>query len=174
VDRYIDLPFVNAAIWMLPASVIHRIGGFDPIFYHYGEDRHFAARVRHRQGRIRVDTYAVGCHDRLARISSVGLHPTPTLDREWVHFLTQACDPALRFPAWFSLKRAARHLLQALSYFARGNSRRSSMEYKLGSRIFFGLGSILAARKRSRQAVLTVPSIPSLRAAGQPTSIDGQ
>lgn len=34
-----------AAAWLLPIATIRTIGGFDPIFYHYGEDVHYVSRV---------------------------------------------------------------------------------------------------------------------------------
>jgi GT2 family glycosyltransferase len=172
-ERYLDTPFVNAAAWLLPAWVIQRAGGFDPLFFHYGEDRHFAARVRHAGGHIRVDTQAMACHDRLARISAEGLTPAPTLHREWVHFLAQACDPALAAPRWFSIKRGARHLLHAGYHAARGNGRQARLEGTLGSRIVFNLHRVIAARRRSRQALLTIPHITSGISAGQEVPSQG-
>lgn len=37
--------YVNAAAWFLPRNTIETIGGFDPIFYHYGEDDNYINRV---------------------------------------------------------------------------------------------------------------------------------
>lgn len=39
------VPFVNAAAWLLPRKTIEIIGGFDPIFHHYGEDNNYCQRV---------------------------------------------------------------------------------------------------------------------------------
>lgn len=40
-----EVPFVNAAAWLLPQKTFETIGGFDPIFFHYGEDENFCQRV---------------------------------------------------------------------------------------------------------------------------------
>jgi GT2 family glycosyltransferase len=40
-----DIPFVNAASWLLTKECIETIGGFDPIFYHYGEDENYCQRA---------------------------------------------------------------------------------------------------------------------------------
>jgi GT2 family glycosyltransferase len=39
--------FVNAAAWLLPKQSIELIGGFNPSFFHYGEDSNYAARVKY-------------------------------------------------------------------------------------------------------------------------------
>lgn len=40
-----QVPFVQAALWFIPAKIFIEIGGFDPIFFHYGEDNNFCQRV---------------------------------------------------------------------------------------------------------------------------------
>jgi GT2 family glycosyltransferase len=40
-----DLPFVNAAAWLVPKATLLNIGGFDPVFYHYGEDDNYCQRI---------------------------------------------------------------------------------------------------------------------------------
>ena len=37
--------YVNAAAWFLPRKTLETIGGFDPIFFHYGEDDNYINRV---------------------------------------------------------------------------------------------------------------------------------
>ena len=40
--------FVHAACWLLPIDTIKQVGGFDPLFFHYGEDNDFVQRLRHK------------------------------------------------------------------------------------------------------------------------------
>lgn len=40
--------FVHAACWLLPRSTIQEVGGFDPVFFHYGEDNDFIQRLKSR------------------------------------------------------------------------------------------------------------------------------
>lgn len=40
-----EIKMVLAAAWLLPRNTLETIGGFDPIFYHYGEDDNYAQRV---------------------------------------------------------------------------------------------------------------------------------
>ena len=36
-----ELPFINAAAWLLTRKCLEKVGGFDPLFFHYGEDLNF-------------------------------------------------------------------------------------------------------------------------------------
>ena len=40
-----EVPFVNAAAWLIPAATLKIIGGFDPLFFHYGEDNNYCQRA---------------------------------------------------------------------------------------------------------------------------------
>lgn len=60
----IPLSFINAAFWFIPTDVLKQIGGFCPLFYHYGEDVDYIHRL-HRHGyRIGYSPAVFGCHDR--------------------------------------------------------------------------------------------------------------
>ena len=61
-----DVEYVNAACWLLPISMVRRIGGFNPLFTHYGEDDNYIQRIHfHRMG-VRLVTNAFIAHDRNA------------------------------------------------------------------------------------------------------------
>lgn len=61
-----EVPFVNAAFWMIPTSVLRTVGGFSPLFYHYGEDVDFVHRLHYHGLKV---GYALvfGNHDRELR-----------------------------------------------------------------------------------------------------------
>ena len=63
-NKVYEVPFVNAAGWLLPKNTLKNIGGFDPIFYHYGEDDNYCQRVLFHGYKIGVviDSYIL--HDR--------------------------------------------------------------------------------------------------------------
>lgn len=56
--------FVNAAIWFIPTRIIQQIGGFNPLFYHYGEDLNWVHRLHFHQYHIRLVKDTWGYHDR--------------------------------------------------------------------------------------------------------------
>ncbi len=59
-----DFPFINAAAWLLSAETIKKIGGFDPVFSHYGEDDNYCIRVLYHGLKIGVVPTTFVRHDR--------------------------------------------------------------------------------------------------------------
>lgn len=55
---------VNAAAWMISRSTIDKIGGFDPLFFHYGEDINYCQRLKYHHKVMAFTPYATICHDR--------------------------------------------------------------------------------------------------------------
>ncbi|MDO5970564.1 glycosyltransferase family 2 protein [Flavivirga aquimarina] len=59
-----DVPFVNAAAWLITKACIVDVGGFDPLFFHYGEDENYCQRVLFHSFKIGVLNTAFIRHDR--------------------------------------------------------------------------------------------------------------
>jgi GT2 family glycosyltransferase len=59
-----SVSFVNAAAWLLPKKTLETIGGFDPLFFHYGEDDNYCQRVLFHKIKIAVVSNAFVKHDR--------------------------------------------------------------------------------------------------------------
>lgn len=59
------VPFVNAAAWMLSRACVEKVGYFEPLFGHYGEDRNYCDRVAYHNFKIAVDSEARIVHDRV-------------------------------------------------------------------------------------------------------------
>ena len=70
LDEVYEVPFVNAAAWLIPRIVLEKIGGFDPIFFHYGEDNNYCQRVIYHDFKIGVVPDAFICHDSIIRLVS--------------------------------------------------------------------------------------------------------
>lgn len=66
-----EVPFVNAAGWLLSRKCLTTVGGFDPIFFHYGEDDNYCQRVRYHQLKIGVVPAARLSHDRVQTLQPV-------------------------------------------------------------------------------------------------------
>jgi GT2 family glycosyltransferase len=60
--------FVMAAFWLVSAECLKKVGLFDPIFFHYGEDGDYLSRVRYHGFKIGVVMNSIGYHDRQERI----------------------------------------------------------------------------------------------------------
>lgn len=68
--KHYETKYVNAAGWLLPLKTLQSIGGFNPIFMHYGEDDEYLARVVFHRGKIGIVPDALLYHDREFREES--------------------------------------------------------------------------------------------------------
>ncbi len=58
---------VCAACWLLPRKVIEKIGGFNPLFFHYSEDNNYYQRLVYHHIKVLLVPQARMCHDRMER-----------------------------------------------------------------------------------------------------------
>lgn len=56
--------YANAAAWFLSANAIKLVGGFDPLFKHYGEDDDYINRLHAKGLKLAIDTTSIIYHDR--------------------------------------------------------------------------------------------------------------
>jgi GT2 family glycosyltransferase len=57
-----EVPFINAAVWVLSRALVEKIGGFDPIFFMYGEDQDYCHRARFHGFKTGLAPKAVAYH----------------------------------------------------------------------------------------------------------------
>ena len=62
-----NVPFVNAAGWLIHKSIFQIIGGFDPLFFHYGEDVNYCQRLVYHGFKIGFVPKCILFHDRSSR-----------------------------------------------------------------------------------------------------------
>ena len=62
VKKIYAVSFVHAAGWLLTIDTIKEIGGFDPLFYHYGEDNDYIQRVLFRNYKVGFVPHAIMFH----------------------------------------------------------------------------------------------------------------
>lgn len=63
-EKLAVVPFVNAAAWLISKKCIEKVGLFEPIFNHYGEDRNYCDRVCFHGFKIGIAVESAICHDR--------------------------------------------------------------------------------------------------------------
>jgi GT2 family glycosyltransferase len=56
------IDFINAAAWFIPISIVRTIGGFDPLFFQYGEDNDWVSRLSHKGYGLTIDIHSTICH----------------------------------------------------------------------------------------------------------------
>lgn len=59
-----SVPMVNAACWMIPRFVLENVGGFNPVFFHYGEDNNYCQRLNFYGIKLKIVVGSKICHDR--------------------------------------------------------------------------------------------------------------
>lgn len=65
-----EVGFVNAACWMLSRMAIETVGGFNPLFPHYGEDNDYINRLVFHGLQVRVLSSTNIIHDRIQKHSA--------------------------------------------------------------------------------------------------------
>jgi GT2 family glycosyltransferase len=66
-DKPYETRFVNAAAWLLTRKCIEIVGGFNPSFYHYGEDDNYIHRLKYHGLKVGICAQAIIYHDRFHR-----------------------------------------------------------------------------------------------------------
>jgi GT2 family glycosyltransferase len=64
IGKLFEINFVNAAAWLLPKETIKKVGGFDPLFTHWGEDNNYIDRLKYQKLKIGVCSCVRIYHDR--------------------------------------------------------------------------------------------------------------
>lgn len=87
---FYELSFINAAHWLLPRNTIETIGGFNPYFFHYGEDVEYANRVHFHKKKVLLVPESRVVHDGKQILSKVDPVKYPDLGIE-----TKMMNPSL-------------------------------------------------------------------------------
>lgn len=69
-DEIYETQFVCAAAWMISKHCLRKVGGFSPVFYHYGEDDNYCQRLHYHKLKIGVYPHTSIFHDRTERPKS--------------------------------------------------------------------------------------------------------
>ena len=77
----VEVPFVNAAAWLVSRQCLLDVGGFNTAFFLYGEDNNYCQRVLDRGYKVGICPTASICHDRAGRVKVL----SPERRREWAY-----------------------------------------------------------------------------------------
>lgn len=87
LDEIYPAEFVNAACWLIPRETIEIIGGFDPLFPHYGEDEDYCNRIKNKGRLIGICPKLKVFHDRENRNNT--LKGKKLINKIYVSFLIE-------------------------------------------------------------------------------------
>ncbi|AZA91987.1 dTDP-Rha:alpha-D-GlcNAc-pyrophosphate polyprenol, alpha-3-L-rhamnosyltransferase [Chryseobacterium nakagawai] len=102
---YYEIHFVNAAHWLLPKRTIETIGGFNPYFFHYGEDDEYTNRIHFHKKKVLLVPGSKVVHDGVQSIHKIDLNKYEDLRIE-----TNIMNPHLPN----ALQQEKRHLKQSI------------------------------------------------------------
>lgn len=84
-DKVYEVLFINAALWLISRKCLDKIGGFLPIYSHYGEDEDYTSRMIYHGFKRGIYPYTYAIHDRQPSDSSVSF--TKKRQRELIKIL---------------------------------------------------------------------------------------
>lgn len=101
---------IQAAHWLIKCGVVSKVGGFSPVFYHYGEDNDYCNRLFFYGYKKGIVPAVLGVHNREGReIYTDSLNHLAT---KWRHFL---CNPNSDTKS--AIKRIIKSAMQEFGYF---------------------------------------------------------
>jgi GT2 family glycosyltransferase len=71
ISEIYSCDFINAAHWLITRACLNRVGGFSPVFPHYGEDANYVHRVMYHKLKIGFTPLSKGVHAREYRIEGI-------------------------------------------------------------------------------------------------------
>jgi GT2 family glycosyltransferase len=157
-DDIISSPFVNAAAWFISLSCLQKTGGFDPIFFHYGEDDNYAQRAVYKGYKIGILPTANIYHDKERPSLTQSASLQKKIWQDWVQFLTHACNINNKGYKIMMLKRSCRHLLQMAGALLAFNTEKITYNFTMAKNILSYFGKV----KQSRAVAVTNTLIPHL------------
>ena len=141
------VPFVNAAAWMLSRKCVEKVGFFEPLFGHYGEDRNYCDRVSYHEFIIGIDSDSKIVHDRVItrnfnkdliqskfKILATLLNINHSIGKSYLSGLKEVLGLPKYFGEFYGWGKAFSLLIELCGYYIRQ---------------LFNIGKIIAARKNS-------------------------
>lgn len=142
----VEVPFINAAVWLLPADVLRRVGFFSPLFFLYGEDLNYVHRLHWHGFRLGWVPGAYACHDREDRV--VTRAARLRADRVWLLAAYANINDAL--PVAFA-KSVGGALLKALGRLRHGEVAACADYLRMSVDMLAHTAKVVRERRRTRQ-----------------------
>lgn len=142
----IACPFINAAFWFIPVSTLRKVGGFSPLFYHYGEDKDYVNRLHFHHYKIGYLPTVYGCHDReFRKVSFEGF-----CRAERVYLLSEYANINYRFTQAFAygILAGIKKLILSLS---KGNLKYAKGYISIVTTLLTQSKSVMQVRKQTKQ-----------------------
>ena len=129
-NNIVSVPFVNAAAWMLSRKCVEKIGFFEPLYGHYGEDRNYCDRVSYHKFLIGIDEDSRIVHDRVIKrnfnkdviqskykILSAVLNINDSIAQSWTNGLKEALGLPKYFSKFYGTRWAVKMSFTLVAYY---------------------------------------------------------
>lgn len=93
INKLYEANFICAAAWLISKNCLREVGGFNPTFFHYGEDDNFVQRLHFKGLKIGVLPTCKIYHDRQERFTNKVFENSYYLDRN--QYLLNVSNPNL-------------------------------------------------------------------------------
>ncbi|WET01230.1 glycosyltransferase family 2 protein [Flavobacterium sp. YJ01] len=142
------LNFVNAAAWLLPRRTLEIVGGFDPLFFHYGEDNDYCNRLKYHKLKIGIAPHAKIYHDCLDS-NNKNLDTEKQLRKFEIEQKVALSNINLRIKKSNIIGLSLKLLLIAVINFFTFNFKKSKMSFKKCRIVVNSYNGIITSRKNN-------------------------
>lgn len=147
--NFFEVNFINAAAWFFSIKTLKKVGGFNPIFFQYGEDNNFSHRLKRFGLKFFVDPNSIIFHDGPKQSKRTYKGIKKNAKREYSEYLILLSNPNLNFR--YSLRESFINLSNGFLRSIFPINLSSFLVYIYVSLfIFFNLFRILKFRKQSK------------------------
>ncbi|MDH6251921.1 N-acetylglucosaminyl-diphospho-decaprenol L-rhamnosyltransferase [Chryseobacterium sp. H1D6B] len=122
---FYEVKFINAAHWMLPKHTIETIGGFNPYFFHYGEDDEYTNRILFHNKKTLLVPGSKAVHDGKQFLTKIDLNKYPDLSLE-----TKIMNPNLSDSLHLEKKALKQSIIKNMMMGRIDNYKKLSQKYK--------------------------------------------
>ena len=146
--------FINAAAWLIPIHVLEVVGGFSPLFFHYGEDRDYAYRLIAKGGYFIVAEESLIVHDREIKF----IDESQATSRDKIKYMNRANINLIRYAG--NINDNLITALLKVTFYGMGEAKKQLVkkQYKLSLGhiksiflTFFKITQILSHRKSAKK-----------------------
>jgi GT2 family glycosyltransferase len=114
-NKVYESQFVNAASWLLSRQCIETVGGFNPSFFHYGEDDNYIERLQFHNLKLGVVSDAYIYHDRDNRLKNDYFDNSSLVYERGI--VLKASNPNIKFLLLDEIKMLKKLQFRELLYF---------------------------------------------------------
>lgn len=125
LDPFYEIQFINAAHWLIPRETIETVGGFNPYFFHYGEDVEYVNRVLFHKKKTFLVPASKVVHDGKQLLDKVDYSKYPDLRVE-----TNIMNPGISNALLLEKKALKQSMLKNIITGKMGRYKELSKKYK--------------------------------------------